>query len=196
MNRRQALRLLSSLPVAGLALGPDVVARAVEGAATARQAAAAGVVFEPEFFSAHEWNTVRVLVDMILPADERSGSATDAGVPEFMEFILNEQPARQVPMQGGLAWLDTEATARFGLPFIECAEGEREAILDDISWPDRAPAALSNGVAFFNSFRDLTASGFWSSKVGVEDLQYLGNRYVARWQGCPDEQLRKLGLLE
>ena len=196
MNRREALRLLSSLPVAGMALGPDVIARAAEGAAAARQAAASGIAFEPEFFSAHEWQTVSLLVDMILPADERSGSASDAGVPEFMDFIMADQPRRQTAMRGGLAWLDREATARFDRSFVDCETSEREAILDEISWPDRAPEELSQGVAFFNSFRDLTASGFWSSRMGIEDLQYLGNEYVARWPGCPDEQLRRLGLIE
>jgi hypothetical protein len=97
-------------------------------------------------------------------------------------------------MRGGLAWLDTECRERFGKAFVECADPERTAVLDDVAWPDKAPAGLSHGVTFFNRFRDLTASGFWSSRIGVEDLRYTGNVPVQEWKGCPEAQLRKLGV--
>lgn len=97
-------------------------------------------------------------------------------------------------MRGGLAWIDRECLERFGNTFVECSEPERAALLDTIAWPGKASPELSQGVAFFNSFRDLTASGFFSSKIGVEDVRYLGNQYVVEWKGCPEEQLRKLGV--
>jgi hypothetical protein len=135
-----------------------------------------------------------VLVDLIIPKDERSGSATEAGVPEFMDFILADQPARQTAMRGGLAWLDVECQKRFDKKFLDCSAPERTAVLDDIAWPQRVKPALSHGAAFFSSFRDLTATGFWTTKMGIDDLQYLGNKYVARWTGCPDEALKQLGV--
>jgi hypothetical protein len=150
--------------------------------------------FQPQFFTAHEYEIVRVLVDLILPRDARSGSATDAGVPEFMDFMMIDQPGNQIRMRGGLAWLNTECVDRFGTAFLDCTDDQRRSILNDIAWPARAPAELRHGVAFFNSFRDLTATGFWSSKMGVADLQYMGNTVVAEWTGCPEEQLRKLGV--
>ncbi len=153
-----------------------------------------GPQFEPRFFTAHEYQTVRILVDLIIPRDERSGSATDAGVPEFMDFITHDQQGRQTAMRGGLAWLDTECRERFEKNFVECTDEERRAALDDIAWPARARPEMSHGVAFFNSFRDLTATGFWSSKMGVEDLQYMGNVPLSEWPGCPEEQLRRLGV--
>ncbi|HWP35912.1 MAG TPA: gluconate 2-dehydrogenase subunit 3 family protein [Gemmatimonadales bacterium] len=154
-----------------------------------------GQQYQPRFFTPSEWEAVRLLVDIIIPADERSGSATQAGVPEFMDFIMTDSPGRQTAMRGGLAWLDTECRERFGKPsFVACTDGERRAVLDDIAWPARARPELSHGVAFFNSFRDLTASGFWSSKMGVEDLRYIGNTAVPDWNGCADAQLRKLGV--
>lgn len=159
-----------------------------------RAAAAAGRAFQAEFFTAHEYQTVRVLVDLILPRDARSGSATDAGVPEFMDFMMIDRPDGQTRMRGGLAWLDAECRERFGAGFIACSDEQRRELLNLIAWPDRAPAELSHGVAFFNMFRDLTSSGFWSSRMGVEDLRYIGNTYVAEWHGCPVEQLRKIGL--
>lgn len=196
MDRRTALKVAASVPLAGGFTWTGLeVEEARRSAAVARAtAAAAAQQFEPKFFTPQEWRTVRVLVDMIIPADERSGSATDAGVPEFMDFMMLDQPDRQVPMRGGLAWLDTEARRRFDRSFVDCAENERGAILNDIAWPARARPEFSHGVAFFNSFRDLTAGGFWSSRVGVDDLQYTGNTVVAEWNGCPEPALTKLGV--
>lgn len=189
MNRRETLTLLAG--VAGLTWTRADLERAAERVAKAR---AAGAGFAPKFFTAHEWDTVRLLVDILIPADERSGSATEAGVPEFMDFVMTDRPEAQNGMRGGLAWLDTACRRRFGKPFVACARGEQTAVLDDIAWPDRVRPELSHGAAFFNRFRDLTASGFWSSKVGVEDLQYLGNTAVREWRGCPPAALEKLGV--
>ena len=150
--------------------------------------------FVPKFFTANEFKLVRLLADILIPKDERSGSATDAGVPEFMDFMMIDQPTRQVAMRGGLAWLDVECQQRFDKTLLNCTEVERTAVLDDIAWPSRAKPELAHGVAFFNSFRDLTASGFWTTKMGIDDLQFMGNRSVARWNGCPPEALKKLGV--
>jgi gluconate 2-dehydrogenase gamma chain len=153
------------------------------------------VAYKPKFFTAHEYATVRILVDIIIPKDARSGSATDAGVPEFMDFLMGDEPTRQVAMRGGLAWIDVECQERFDKRFRECTPDERTAVLDDIAWPQRAKPQFMHGVAFFNSFRDLTASGFWSSKMGVDDLEYTGNVMVPEWTGCPDAAMKKLGVV-
>jgi gluconate 2-dehydrogenase gamma chain len=139
-----------------------------------------------------------------------------------MDFMMVDQPTRQVAMRGGLAWLDLECERRFDKRFLECATNERTAVLDDIAWAPSEPSTkrvegpvpsepgakrvegavqsgpptsrLRHGIAFFNSFRDLTATGFWTSRMGIDDLQYIGNRSVARWVGCPAEALDKLGV--
>jgi gluconate 2-dehydrogenase gamma chain len=159
--------------------------------------------YERRFFDEHEWATVMVLADTILPADERSGGAVEAGVPAFIDFILTDELAEprereemQTAVRGGLAWLDAESQDRFQAPFAECADSDRKAVLDDIAWPDRAAPEMSQGVAFFNLFRDLVASGFWTSKMGMDDIGYMGNTYVAEWTGCPSEVLAHLGLTE
>jgi hypothetical protein len=194
ISRRKVLKTLGAVPVAaGFTWTPGEVDAAQQRAATARKAAAGKTRFKPAFFTPHEWATVKVLVDLIIPKDERSGSATDAGVPEFMDFMMTDVPARQDAMRGGLRWLDTECLARFGKTFVDCAPADRTAILDAIAWPAKASPLVSQGVAFFSSFRDLAASGFWSSKMGVEDLQYLGN-VATDWNGCPPEALEHLGL--
>jgi gluconate 2-dehydrogenase gamma chain len=169
-------------------------AEAAKAAKLAREAINAKSPFAPAFFTAHEWDTVRVLVDFVIPKDERSGSATEAGVPEYMDFMLNDRPDGQTPMRGGLAWLDNEASERFKTTFVAATAQQQTAILDDIAWPKKAHPEMSQGVAFFNLFRDMTASGFWSSKMGVTDLNYQGNTFVPEWKGCPPEALQKLGV--
>jgi hypothetical protein len=186
MERRKALALLASVPFASaFTLGREEVARAQEAVRSG---------FTPQFFTERELETARVLVDLLLPRDERSGSATDALVPEFLDFMMIDQPDRQVAMRGGLAWLDLECQERFSKRFVECAHEEQASLLDLIAWPDRAPAELTHGVEFFNRFRDLTATGFFTSRIGFDDLQYVGNEFVADWSGCPEDALRKLGL--
>jgi len=191
VKRRDVVQLLALAPLAGVEWTATDVERAARAVAQLRRR---GQAYQPRFFTAHEYQTVRALVDLIIPKDDRSGSATDAGVPEFMDFIVGDQTSRQTAMRGGLAWLDTECRERFGKAFVDGDDAQRRAVLDDIAWPARARPEMSHGVAFFNSFRDLTATGFWSSKMGVEDLGYLGNTVVPEWKGCPDKQLRKLGV--
>ncbi|HYU80507.1 MAG TPA: gluconate 2-dehydrogenase subunit 3 family protein [Vicinamibacterales bacterium] len=195
VNRRDALRLLASAPLAAGFVWTEAEAHAAYDLAhLAQKATESGTPFKPKFFSSHEWETVRVLVDVIIPRDERSGSATDAGVPEFMDFMMSDQLERQTAMRGGLAWLDLECQKRFDKMLVTCSDTERAAVLDDIAWPQRAKREHRAGVAFFNSFRDLTATGFWTSKMGIDDLQYIGNRSVPQWRGCPEEALKKLGV--
>lgn len=192
MKRRDAVQLLAAAPLAAaFRWAPESVRKA---SALARVALGRAGSYEPKHFTAHEWETVRLLVDLILPKDERSGSATDAGVPEFMDFMLGDDPDLETPVRGGLAWLDHECDDRYGKTFVAASESERSAVLDDIAWPQKAKPEHAAGVAFFNSFRDLTASGFFTSKLGVQDLRYIGNTFVPEWKGCPPEALAKLGV--
>jgi hypothetical protein len=196
MNRRDAARLLAVAPVAtAFRWAPESVR---EAAALAREALSGapvqGTPFQPRFFAAHEWRTVRVLVDLIIPADEHSGSATQAGVPEFIDFMCVDDKSLQIPVRGGLAWLDTAAHEAFGKTFIDGTTAERAGMLDRVAWPKKAKPVDAQGAAFFTSFRDLTASGFYSSRMGVHDLRYIGNTFVHEWNGCPPEALAKLGV--
>jgi gluconate 2-dehydrogenase gamma chain len=215
LGRREALKLIGAAPLAvGFGVLPAEALLAQEKAAKAVKSAAKGHAYVPKFFNPHEWQTVRTLVDLIIPKDERSGSATDAGVPEFMDFLMADpveedrsRERRQTSMRGGLAWIDAECRHRFTLDFVACSDAQRTLLLDEIAHykdPDddedalRDPRDLTvvrmgHGPAFFNSFRDLTASGFWSSKIGVADIGFMGNM-PHNWQGPPPEVLRKLGL--
>lgn len=196
LSRRQAVGLLAALPLAGaLEFTPPALDRALRAAERARADDESGAApFAPKFFTAHEWRTVRVLVDLVIPRDAKSGSATDAGVPEFMDFIMRDKPGNQIWMRGGLAWLDLECERRFGTTFVGARAAQRTQVLDDIAFPAKAPDAMRPGVAFFNRFRDLTSSGFWTTKMGIDDLQYMGNRMRTGWDGCPDAALARLGV--
>lgn len=191
LNRREALQVLGGIPLVAAGLSPDSVRRAALGTREARES---GGTFTPKFFTPHELATASLLADLIIPRDERSGSATDAGVPEFMDFILDENVDMRTGFRGGLAWLDSESRHRFRKNFVDASASEQIQIVEDIAWPKKAKPELSHGVAFFNRFRDLTASGFFSSKMGVQDLQYRGNEFVEAWKGCPPEALAKLGV--
>jgi hypothetical protein len=213
LNRRSMLQLLGSAPLAAGFTWTDVEAAQATTQAKAAQAVRPAA-FKPKFFTTREYATVRVLVDLIIPKDERSGSATDAGVPEFMDYLMNDptdtdlqRERRQTAMRGGLAWINSVSERRFGHGFAEATEAERTTILDEIAYskdeqedeaemrePRDLRVMVKHGPSFFNSFRDLTASGFWSSKMGVDDLGYVGNRFVAEWKGAPPEVLAKLGL--
>ncbi len=182
MDRRTSLRLLATASLApGLSYGRPVSRVAVQAR-------------KPSFFNEHEFQTVQVLADLTIPADGRSGSASDAGVPEFIDFMMTDQPELQLPMRGGLAWLDAYARRRFDAVFVEAGKEQQRDILDVIAYPDVAGPELSQGVAFFSRFRDLVAAGFWSSKTGVEDLRYVGNLFVREWTGCPRAATDALGV--
>jgi gluconate 2-dehydrogenase subunit 3-like protein len=217
IDRRGALKAMAAaaaVPVLGtFEANEEHLLRAREAAEAAVLAEVQGAQFTPKFFTSHEYQTVRVLVDYIIPRDERSGSATDAGVPQYMDFVLADQTpppgppnptrrfyvaptAAQINIRGGLAWLDTECGRRFGVgkTFLTSSDAQRRQVLDDIAWPAKAKPEMSHGVAFFNRMRDMTGAGFFSSKMGVQDLRYMGNMTMAKWEGCPPEVLAKLGV--
>ncbi|MFZ9263529.1 MAG: gluconate 2-dehydrogenase subunit 3 family protein, partial [Chitinophagaceae bacterium] len=145
------------------------------------------------FFTAHEMATIAVLADIIIPKDEVSGSATDAKVPEFIEFIVKDMPQHQVPMRGGLRWLDIHSFKTKGKSFVELDEKSKIEIVDEIAYPKKAAPEVAQGVAFFSLMRNLTATGFYTSKIGIEDVGYKGNQ-PNQWNGVPDDVLKQYGV--
>ncbi len=201
MNRREAMQHLLAIPAAA-AITPDLIDRAAAHAhdameaeqAQAAQGTAQGAAqapaaqprpYQPKQFTTDEWRLVRLLVDYVISRDARSGSATEAGVPQFMDFMLGENAGMRTWMKNGLGWMNAECRKRFGKGFVSCTDAERRQLLDAIAYPRRATPDVQAGVQFFNSFRNLTASGFFSSRMGVADLGYVGNRPVAQWTGTP-----------
>ena len=192
MDRRDAVKALAMLP---FAFAWDLTPPQLERATAAFLTPAAPYV--PKFFTRAEWQTVRMLADYIIPRDDRSGSATDAKVPEYMDWLMNDKEASantKVAMRGGLAWLDLQASERFSTTFVKASDAQRRQILDDISFPKKAKPEFSQGVEFFNRFRDLTAAGFFSSEMGYKDVNFVGNVAQPSWNGCPPAANAKLGV--
>lgn len=146
-----------------------------------------------KFFTDHEMATITILADMIIPKDEKSGSASDAKVPEFIEFMVKDIPTHQLPMRGGLKWLDMQCFNRYNNSFKEASKQQQLEMVTDIAYPENAKPGMQAGVAFFNRMRDLTASGFFTTEMGVKDLGYIGNQ-PNRWEGVPQDVLKQYGL--
>lgn len=145
------------------------------------------------FFTADEMATITILADIIIPKDATSGSASDAKVPAFIEFIVKDMPEHQVPLRGGLRWLDIQCLTRYDKPFKDCSPQQQIEIVDEIAWPAKAKPEMSQGVAFFSLMRNLTASGFYTTELGVKDIGYMGN-VPNQWNGVPADVLQQYGL--
>lgn len=197
MHRRDAVKALAMLP---FAVSWDLSAPQIERATRALELATRvpqTAPYVPKFFTSAEWRTVRMLADYIIPRDSRSGSATDAKVPEYIDWLMADKEASEssrVAMRGGLGWLDLESTERFGTKFVPSTDAQRRQVLDDIAWPKKARPEHAHGVAFFTRFRDLTAAGFFSSEMGYKDVRFVGNVFNPDWNGCPPEAMAKLGV--
>jgi gluconate 2-dehydrogenase gamma chain len=165
------------------------------------------ILAQPKYFTDHEMATITLLADIIIPKDETSGSASDAKVPEFIEFIVKDMPQHQTPMRGGLRWLDMECFKRFDKAFIDCDSKQQIEVVDDIAYPEieyldkngkkvkkgRVKRGMQQGVAFFSLMRNLTATGFYTTEIGVKDIGYAGNQ-PARWNGVPDDVLKQYNM--
>jgi hypothetical protein len=203
MDRRKYLKTLAAGSVgAGLMLqgcGPE------EGKGVAESSQSFTIDRTPEelkreqklagerFFDEHEMATIALLADIIIPKDETSGSATDAGVPDFIEFIAKDMPHYQTPLRGGLKWLDIQCMKRYNTDFATASSQQQIAIIDEIAFPEKAKPEMLQGVAFFNTMRDLTACGFFTSKIGIADLGYAGNK-PNQWDGVPADVLAQYGV--
>ena len=204
MNRRESLKALGLIAAGSgvLAASSCQQEKTTEVAAGADADKLPGVQdFEHErnkqlqaekFFTEHEMATITVLADIIIPKDETSGSASEAGVPDFIEFMVKDLPDNKIPMRGGLKWLDVQCQKRFGKAFIKCKNEQQITLIDEIAYPETAKPEMQQGVAFFSLMRNLTASGFFTSEIGVKDIGYAGNR-PGVWNGVPADVLKSYG---
>jgi hypothetical protein len=185
ISRRTIFQIMGAVPA--LAAVGTAAEPAIHDHAHMAASAAATTPFKRVTFDDHQWQTIHVLCDLIIPADEQSGSASQAGVPEFIDDWLAFRAEQDGNLDltakifGGLMWLDRQA-----LPatFITLSADDQKKILDRIAYPAKATAEDHQFVPFFNEIRSLTVSGFFSSKMGVEYLPYLGNVAIEKWEGC------------
>lgn len=210
LSRRAVLRVLGTVPIAG-ALGARIAwpqqastpqpppRQTHESPSPPAQRTPTPPASRPlpHFFSRAEQRLAGVLADDILPADDRSPSATAVGAVEFIDFHLSVPETTddtRTAVRGGLHWLDTESRRRYGRGYASASTAQRHALLDDVAWPARVRPEMSQGAAFFARFRDLVAAGYFSSAAGWADLRYRGNVFNPGWSGCPDAALKKLGV--
>lgn len=150
-------------------------------------------VLAKTFFTSDEMATITILGDIIIPKDEVSGSASDAGVPAFIEYIVKEKPEHQTPLRGGLRWLDLQCLNRYGKAFKDCEHPKQMEMVDAIAFPKKAKPEMAQGVAFFSLMRNLSATGFYTSEIGGKDIGYVGN-VPNQWNGVPEDVLKQHGL--
>ena len=150
-------------------------------------------VMSESFFNEHEIATVAVLCDLILPATATAGSAGAAGVPEFITFIVKDIKSHQIPLRGGLMWLDHRSMKLFNELFVDSTPAQQKQLLDEIAWPDNASPEVVQGVNFFNHMRNLVLTGYYTTRMGIDDLGYKGNTPNV-WDGVPADVLAKHGL--
>ncbi len=200
MKRRDTLKSIAlgslgmaTVPSTDLVAAPPEKPLVVPGGRQKSEAVRDAKLMSEKFFTPHEMKTMTVLCDIILPADQKSGSASQAGVPAFIEFMVKDQPVHQVPLRGGLAWLDNESRKRFSKKFVEITKAQQIEIVDDIAYPEQAKPQFSQGVAFFNKMRDMTITGFYTTRMGFDDLGYVGNT-PNNWEGVPEDVLKQYGL--
>jgi Gluconate 2-dehydrogenase subunit 3 len=195
LKRRHLLKLMGTLPAGALLSFDPRVWAAQRASAGPPASPEVSKAYQPKVLTPHEWKTVRVLCDLIIPTDEVSGSATAAGVPEFIDDWLDFKRGNLLDeIRGGLTWLDIESNRSFRYDFADCTASQQKQILDRIAYPAKAAPEDASAVVFFNHFRDLAVSGFFTSEMGIRDLPYLGNEPQSEWQGCPATVLAELGL--
>lgn len=146
-------------------------------------------LFSEDFLTNDELGDLATLCDIILPSSASAGSANDAEVPDFINFMAKDIPSFQIPIRGGLAWINNESSKRFSKSFANISEAQRLEIIDDIAYPDKVPDGMNQGAKFFDRVRGLVLTGYYTSKIGIEDLGYVGNRPNI-WDGVPADVLK------
>lgn len=189
ISRRDVLRTLALGAASGSVLQviPAKAAEFAHQAVQKEKSASPAGKYAPKYFSPHQYEMLVNLCDTIIPKDEKSGGAVEAGAPEFIDLLTSENEEFQLTLGGGLQWLDNTCGDRFSTLFLECTPDQRKEVLDLIAFRKNAKQdpTLSQGVAFFAFLRKLTCDGFYTSKIGIADLQYIGNATLREFPGCP-----------
>ena len=188
ISRRDVLRTLGMGAMAGSVLRviPMQAAEYAHNMVQAEKASAAGG-YTPKFFPPHQYKILQALCETIIPAEDGTGGAIEAGAPEFIDLLTSENPDYQLKLGGGLMWLDSTCTDRYGKVFLECASEQQKQILDQIAYRRNALSdpSLSQGIDFFFFLRMMTVDGFFTSEIGIKYLGYIGNKYMKSFAGCP-----------
>ena len=189
ISRRDILKNLAIGAAGGSVLQviPAEAAEYIHQLVRTEKGTALAAKYAPKYFSAHQYATLTFLCDAIIPKDEHSGGAVEGGAPEFIDLLSSENEKFQLRLGGGLFWLDGFCSDRYGTAFLDCTPQQKTEVLDLIAYRANAvkDPALSQGVAFFALLRNMTCDAFYTSKIGIADLQYIGNTSLREFPGCP-----------
>jgi gluconate 2-dehydrogenase gamma chain len=189
ISRRDILRTLAVGALSGSVLQviPAEAAAYIHQAVHKEKSASPAGNYAPKYFSAAQYATLIALCDAIIPKDEKSGGAVEAGAPEFIDLLTSENEEYQLRLGGGLFWLDGFCTDHYGKVFLDCAPEQKKEVLDLIAFRKNAKEdpSLSQGVSFFAFLRNMTCDGYYTSKIGIADLGYIGNTSLREFPGCP-----------
>lgn len=143
---------------------------------------AASGPYKPKLLNDHEYSTVRRLAELIIPADDVSPSAVEAGAPEFIDLLSSGSPEMARIYTGGLGWLDHETEKRYGANFLDLQPGQQTEMLDLIAYRKDAPGDLAPGIEFFDWARKMVADAFYTSPIGFKDVGYMGNKGMTTFE--------------
>lgn len=189
ISRRELIKSLGVGVAAGstMCLVPLEAAEKAHRMVSAERKASPAGSYAPKFFSAHQYKTLRALCQAVIPPDHESGGALEAGAPEFLDLLSSENKDLQLQLGGGIMWLDSACTERYGQVYLECTPDRQKEILDLIAFrknADKDPR-LGPGIEFFSTLRKFTADAFFTSEIGIKYLGYVGNTYLKEFPGCP-----------
>jgi hypothetical protein len=186
-SRRDVLKSLSVSAAVGSVLAAIPMEAAEHVHHMIETEKAGGAAYAPKYFTAHQYETLKALCETILPADADSGGALEAGAPEFIDLLTSENLEYQQKLGGGLLWLDGACGDRYGNAYLDCTHDQQQAMLDLIAYRKNAERdkSLTYGVEFFSMLRNLTSDGFFTSKIGIDYLGFMGNTFLLEFPGCP-----------
>jgi hypothetical protein len=187
-SRRDLLKAFCVTAAGGSArLVPLDAAEKAHRRVNAEKAGSSSCGYIPKFFPPPQYKTLRALCQAIIPPDQESGGAIEAGAPEFIDLLTSENTELQLQLGGGIMWLDSTCSERYRQTYLECAAEQQKEILDLIAFRKNAEQypRLRPGVEFFSTLRKFTADGFFTSKIGMKYLGYVGNIYLSDFPGCP-----------
>ena len=174
---------------AGLGMAGNVSAQTAHHAHRAVEKAKAAGPYKPAALNSHEYATLGRLADLIIPADAKSKGALEAGAPEFVDFLCSRNEELKSIYTGGLAWLDAEMKRRHGSAFVRAPAAQQTALLDRIAYRKNASPEWNAGIRFFEWARNMVADAFYTSRIGMADLGFMGNGAMSQFS-VPDEAVR------
>jgi gluconate 2-dehydrogenase gamma chain len=141
-------------------------------------------VYRPQFFTAAEYSLVERLAEAIIPSDGTPG-AKEAGVPEFIDFMVRSDPDVQYSFRTGLTWLNAHSEQLYGRQFLELRAEQQIRLLEPLGFKDKARAGQEDGQRFFRLMREYTVMGFYTSQIGFQALDNPALKFYAASPECP-----------